>query len=83
MKGKLKEDPGYRCAKCVRGGCTLGGAEEQEVLLEEGSSLECANKFCYRRSRRSRLGRFRRSRWRCGKTLAHHVGDPGSIPSGC
>ena len=25
-----------------------------------------------------------KSRWRCGKTLAHHVpGDPDSIPSGC
>ena len=41
VKGKLKEDPGYRCAKCVRGGCSLSGAEEQEVVLEDGSSLEC------------------------------------------
>ena len=24
-----------------------------------------------------------KSRWRCGKTLATHVGDPGSIPRGC
>ena len=47
MKGKLKEDPSYRCAKCVRGGCTLGGAEEQEVVLEDGSSLKCVNRFCY------------------------------------
>ena len=31
MKGK--EDPGYRCAKCVRGGCAEGGGEEQEVVL--------------------------------------------------
>ena len=29
------------------------------------------------------LGGMSKSRWRCGKTLAHHVGDPGSIPSGC
>ena len=47
MKGKLKEDPGYRCAKCVRGGCALNGAEEQEVVLEDDSSLECVNRFCY------------------------------------
>ena len=47
VKGKLQEDPGYRCAKCVKGGCTLGGAEEQEVVLEDGSSLECVNRFCY------------------------------------
>ena len=46
MKRKLN-DPGYRCAKCVRGGCALGGAEEQEVVLEVGSTLECVNKFCY------------------------------------
>ena len=46
-KGKLKEDPGYRCAKCVRGGCALGGAEEQKEVLEDGSSLECVNRFCY------------------------------------
>ena len=31
----------------VKGGCALGGAEEQEVVLEDGSSLECANRFCY------------------------------------
>ena len=47
VKGRLKENPGYRCAKCVRGGCTLGGAEEQEVVLEDGSSLECVIRFCY------------------------------------
>ena len=47
VKGKLKEDPGYRCAKSLRGGCTLGGAEGQEVVLEDGSSLECVNRFCY------------------------------------
>ena len=47
VKGKLKEDPGYRCAKCVRGCCAEGGAEEQEVVLEDGSSLECDNRFCY------------------------------------
>ena len=47
MKGKLKEDPGYRCTKCVRGGCAEGGAEEQEVLLEDGRTLECVNRFCY------------------------------------
>ena len=47
MKWKLKEDPGYRYAKCVRGGCALGGAEEQAVVLEDGSSLECVNRFCY------------------------------------
>ena len=27
--------------------CSEGGAEEQEVVLEDGSSLECANRFCY------------------------------------
>jgi len=32
VKGKLKEDPGYRCAKCARGGCA-GGADEQERCL--------------------------------------------------
>ena len=47
VKGKLKEDPGYRCTKCVRGGCAEGGAEEQEVVLENGSSLERVNRFCY------------------------------------
>ena len=47
VKEKLKEDPGYRCTKCVRGDCALGGAEEQEVVLEDGSSLECLNTFCY------------------------------------
>ena len=45
VKGKLKEDPGYRCAKCVRGGCALGVAEEQEVVLEDSSSQECVNRF--------------------------------------
>ena len=35
------------CAKCVRGGCKEGGAEEQEVVLEDGSTLECVNRFCY------------------------------------
>ena len=24
-----------------------GGAEEQEVVLEDGSTLECVNGFCY------------------------------------
>ena len=47
VKGKLKEDPGFRCVKCVRGGCAEGGAEEQEVVLENGSCLECINRFCY------------------------------------
>ena len=47
VKGKLKEDPSYRCAKCGRGCCAEGDAEEQEVVLEDGSSLECVNKFCY------------------------------------
>ena len=28
VKGKLKENPGYRCAKCVREGRAEGGAEE-------------------------------------------------------
>ena len=27
-------------------GCALGGAEEQEVVLEDDSSLECVNRFC-------------------------------------
>ena len=47
MKGKLKEDLGSRCTKCVRGGCAEGGAEEQEVMLEDSSSLKCINGFCY------------------------------------
>ena len=38
-KGKLKEDPGYRCAKCVRGCCAEGGVEEQEVVLEDESGV--------------------------------------------
>jgi len=46
VKGKLKKDPGYGCAKCVRGGGAEGGAEKQEVVLEDGSSLECVNRFC-------------------------------------
>ena len=44
---KLKEDQSYRCTKCGRGGCALGIAEEQEVVLEDGSSLECINRFCH------------------------------------
>ena len=47
VKGKLKEDSGYRCAKCVKGCCAVGGADEQEVVLEDGSSLECVNRSCY------------------------------------
>ena len=49
VKGKLKEDPDYTsiCAKCMRGGCAEGGAEEQEVILEDGSALEYVNSFCY------------------------------------
>ena len=43
----LKEDQSYRCGKCVREGCAEGGAEEQEVVLEDGSNLECVNRFCY------------------------------------
>ena len=46
VQEKLKKDPGYRCAKCVRGGGAEGGAEKQEVVLEDGSSLECVNRFC-------------------------------------
>ena len=57
VKGKLKEDPGYSCAKCVRGGCAEGRAEEQEVVLEDDSSLECVNRFCY-------LGGSSRGLWR-------------------
>ena len=48
LKGNLKKDPGYRCAKCLRGGWALGGAEEQEVVLEDGSSLECVNRCATR-----------------------------------
>ena len=47
MKGKLNEDPGYRCAKCVKGDGAEGDAHKQEVVLEDGSSLECVNRFCY------------------------------------
>ena len=47
VKRKLKEDPGYRCAKCVRGCFAEGSADEQEVVLEGGSSLECVDRFCY------------------------------------
>ena len=32
VKGKLKKDLGYRCAKCVRGGCALGDEEGQKVV---------------------------------------------------
>ena len=47
VKGKLKEDPTYRCAKCVGGQCAGSGADERQVVLEDGSSLECTNRFCY------------------------------------
>ena len=47
MKGKLKDDPGYRCAKCVRGCRPEVDVDKQEVVLEDGSSLECVNRFCY------------------------------------
>jgi len=43
----LKEDSGYSCAKCVGGRSAEGGVDEQEVVLEDGSSLECTNRFCY------------------------------------
>ena len=46
-KGKLNEDQGHRCAKYVRGCCPEGSADEQGVVLEDGSSLECMNRFCY------------------------------------
>ena len=47
VKGKLKDDPGYRCAKCV-GGCRAEvGVDKQQVVLEDGSRLECVKKFCY------------------------------------
>ena len=47
MQWKLKDDPGYRCAKCV-GGCRAAvDVDKQEVVLEDGSSLECVKKFCY------------------------------------
>ena len=29
------------------GGCALGGADEQDVVLEDSSTLECVNRFCY------------------------------------
>ena len=45
VKGRLKEDPGYRCAKCVSGGHAEDVTEEQEVVLEDGSSLECVNRL--------------------------------------
>ena len=49
VKGKLKEDPSYGCAKCIRGGCAEGGADEQEMVLEDGGSLDCVNVYrsCY------------------------------------
>ena len=47
MKGKLKENSSSRCAKCVGGRNTDGGANEQEVVLEDGRSLERVNMFCY------------------------------------
>ena len=47
VKGKLKEDPGYRCAKCIEGCCTEEGADVQEVVLKDGSGLECVEQFCY------------------------------------
>ena len=31
----------------MRDVCAEGGVEEQEVVLEDGSSLECVNRFCY------------------------------------
>ena len=47
VKGKLKEDSGYSCAKCVGGRSAEGGVDEQVVVLGDGSSLECTNRFCY------------------------------------
>ena len=47
VKGKLNEGQGHRCAKYVRGCCPEGSADEQGVVLEDGSSLECVNMFCY------------------------------------
>ena len=47
VKGRLKEDPGYRCVKCVGGCCAECGVDDQMVVLEDGNSLECVNKFCY------------------------------------
>ena len=47
VQGKLKEDPGYICANCVRGCHAEGGTDEQEVVLDDCSSLECVNRFCY------------------------------------
>ena len=47
VKGKLKEDLGYRCGKCVGGVRAESCADEQEAVLVDGSSFECVNRFCY------------------------------------
>ena len=47
VKGKLNEDQGHRCAKCVREYCPEGSADEHGVVLEDGSSLASVNGFCY------------------------------------
>ena len=31
----------------MKGGCALGGAEKQEVVLEDGNTLEYVNRFSY------------------------------------
>ena len=48
VRGRLKDDIGFRCSNCV-GGVTTVTAEGSELKLsnESGDKLECVNKFCY------------------------------------
>ena len=39
--------PGLEMRQVCEGGCALGGADEQDVVLEDGSTLECVNRFYY------------------------------------
>ena len=45
VKGKLKEDSGYRCAKCVGGCGSEKGVDEQEVVLEDAAVWSVSKGF--------------------------------------
>ena len=45
-KGSFFFGPPCTRGKCVGGRCA-GSMDEKEVVLQDGSNLECVNKFCY------------------------------------
>ena len=47
----------------MRGVCAEGGVEEQEVVLEDGSSLYCVNRFCYLGDMLGAAGGCREASW--------------------